>query len=168
MAIMSSVGFCLSDTFVDKENLKKQLVDLEQKLIHATINVSQHLDGWLPGSKADGDSNQLPTIAIVAAPALSVGSDSNVSWHFLKSLDYFLFYTPTLTQEEGQTGLWLHVSKPLENAYAKQIFEGLSNVAEEFGVPWEHEQFSRLRVTAATLSRHSGEFSESMQFLLSR
>ncbi|GKD09497.1 EF-hand 1, calcium-binding site-containing protein [Tanacetum coccineum] len=42
--------------------------------------------GWLPGSKADGDSNQLPTIAIVAsydtfgaAPALSVGSDSNGS-----------------------------------------------------------------------------------------
>nr|GEX14518.1 nicalin-1 [Tanacetum cinerariifolium] len=23
--------------------------------------------GWLPGSKADGDSNQLPTIAIVAS-----------------------------------------------------------------------------------------------------
>ncbi|GJW54315.1 putative nicalin [Tanacetum coccineum] len=68
----------------------------------------------------------------------------------------------------GENGLWLHVSKPLENAYVKQIFEGLSNVAEEVGltvglkhkkinvsnsrVAWEHEQFLRLRVTAATLS----------------
>lgn len=30
------------DDSFDKENLKKQLVDLEQKLIHATINVSAH------------------------------------------------------------------------------------------------------------------------------
>ncbi|CAE6074956.1 unnamed protein product [Arabidopsis arenosa] len=42
--------------------------------------------GCLPGSRADGDSNQLPTIALVAsydtfgaAPALLVGSDSNGS-----------------------------------------------------------------------------------------
>ncbi|XP_039014225.1 nicalin-1-like [Hibiscus syriacus] len=64
--------------------------------------------------------------------------------------------------------LWIHVSKPPENAYIKQIFEGFSNVAEELDlkvvlkhkkinisdprVAWEHEQFSRLRVTAATLS----------------
>ncbi|PWA32035.1 EF-Hand 1, calcium-binding site-containing protein [Artemisia annua] len=47
------------------------------------FNYSQ---GWLPGTKADGDSNRLPTIAIVASydtfdatPALSVGSDSNGS-----------------------------------------------------------------------------------------
>ncbi|GJV63574.1 EF-hand 1, calcium-binding site-containing protein, partial [Tanacetum coccineum] len=83
----------------------------------------------------------------------------------------------------GKNGLWLHVSKPPENAYVKQIFEGLSNVAEEVGLTvglkqkkinvsnsrsleshllyakgyymqlaWEHEQYSRLRVTAATLS----------------
>nr|GEW03868.1 nicalin-1 [Tanacetum cinerariifolium] len=65
---------------------------------------------------------------------------------------------------EGENGLWLHVSKPPGNAYVKQIFEGLSNVAEELGVTVglkhkkinvsnsrEHEQFSRLRVTAATL-----------------
>ncbi|MBA0558035.1 hypothetical protein Gohar_010792, partial [Gossypium harknessii] len=67
--------------------------------------------------------------------------------------------------------LWIHVSKPPENAYIKQIFEGLSNVAEELDlkvglkhkkinisnprVAWEHEQFSRLRVTAATLSELS-------------
>lgn len=45
-----------------------------------------NIQGWLPGLKDDGDLNQLPTIAIVAsydtfgaAPALSVGSDSNGS-----------------------------------------------------------------------------------------
>ncbi|KAF5744893.1 nicalin-1 [Tripterygium wilfordii] len=67
--------------------------------------------------------------------------------------------------------LWIHVSKPPENANIKQIFEGFSSVAEELGfevnlkhkkinmsnprVAWEHEQFSRLRVTAATLSELS-------------
>ncbi|XVE59608.1 hypothetical protein DITRI_Ditri05aG0059600 [Diplodiscus trichospermus] len=67
--------------------------------------------------------------------------------------------------------LWIHVSKPPENAYIKQIFEGFSNVADELDlkvglkhkkinisnprVAWEHEQFSRLRVTAATLSELS-------------
>uniref|UniRef100_A0A803PXT9 Nicalin n=1 Tax=Cannabis sativa TaxID=3483 RepID=A0A803PXT9_CANSA len=67
--------------------------------------------------------------------------------------------------------LWIHVSKPPENAYIKQIFEGFSNVAEELGVKvglkhkkinisnprvaWEHEQFSKLRVTAATISELS-------------
>ncbi|KAE8734829.1 hypothetical protein F3Y22_tig00000715pilonHSYRG00321 [Hibiscus syriacus] len=62
--------------------------------------------------------------------------------------------------------LWIHVSKPPESAYIKQIFEGFSNVAEEldikvglkhkkinFSNPREHEQFSRLRVTGATLSQ---------------
>ncbi|XVF73705.1 hypothetical protein PTKIN_Ptkin13bG0004200 [Pterospermum kingtungense] len=45
-----------------------------------------NIQGWLSGLKADGEANQLPTIAIVAsydtfgaAPALSVGSDSNGS-----------------------------------------------------------------------------------------
>ncbi|GJU71433.1 putative reverse transcriptase domain-containing protein [Tanacetum coccineum] len=54
-----------------------------KKLSSPTIT---NIQGWLPGSKADGDSNQLPTIAIVAsydtfgaALALSVGSDSNGS-----------------------------------------------------------------------------------------
>ncbi|KAE9620617.1 hypothetical protein Lal_00019898 [Lupinus albus] len=67
--------------------------------------------------------------------------------------------------------LWVHVSKPPENAYIKQIMEDFSGVAEELGfkvnlkhkkinisnprVAWEHEQFSRLRVTAATLSELS-------------
>ncbi|KAI5388694.1 hypothetical protein KIW84_074386 [Lathyrus oleraceus] len=67
--------------------------------------------------------------------------------------------------------LWIHVSKPPENAFIKQILEDFSSVAEELGVQvnlkhkkinisnsrvaWEHEQFSRLRVTAATLSELS-------------
>ncbi|KAL8263225.1 hypothetical protein R6Q59_024574 [Mikania micrantha] len=116
---------------------KKQLADLEQKLIHraiqypvyfafeckdlafvladirkndafgqpATATIGRHklmvtstapkqiasptiinIQGWLPGMKTDQDSSQLPTIAILAsydtfgaAPAISVGSDSNGS-----------------------------------------------------------------------------------------
>ncbi|XP_073127223.1 uncharacterized protein [Henckelia pumila] len=45
-----------------------------------------HVNGWLQGLRAYCDSNQLPTIVVVAsydtfgaAPALSVGSDSNGS-----------------------------------------------------------------------------------------
>ncbi|KAD5802296.1 hypothetical protein E3N88_13656 [Mikania micrantha] len=190
-----------------------------KKLASPTIT---NIQGWLPGLKADGDSNQLPTIAIVAsydtfgaAPALSVGSDSNGSgvvalleiarlfsilysnpntrgrynilfgltsggpynyngtqkWlrsfdqRLRESIDYAICLN---SLSSGEKGLWLHVSKPPENAYVKQIFEVLSNVAEELGlkvglkhkkinvsnsrVAWEHEQFSRLRVTAATLS----------------
>lgn len=181
-----------------------------------------NIQGWLPGLKADGDLNQLPTIAIVAsydtfgaAPALSVGSDSNGSgtvallelarlfsilysnpktrgrynllfgltsggpynyngthkWlrsfdqRLRESIDYAICLKSIGSWDND---LWIHVSKPPENAYIKQIFEGLSNVAEEVGlkvglkhkkinisnsrVAWEHEQFSRLRVTAATLS----------------
>ncbi|KAK7404854.1 hypothetical protein VNO78_05864 [Psophocarpus tetragonolobus] len=67
--------------------------------------------------------------------------------------------------------LWIHVSKPPENAFIKKILEDFSSVADELGfkvnlkhkkinisnprVAWEHEQFSRLRVTAATLSELS-------------
>ncbi|KAK3014635.1 hypothetical protein RJ639_010300 [Escallonia herrerae] len=181
-----------------------------------------NIQGWLPGLKADGDSNQLPTIAIVAsydtfgaAPALSVGSDSNGSgvvalleiarlfsllyknpktrgrynllfgltsggpynyngthkWlrsfdqRLRESIDYAICLNSFGSVDNE---LWLHVSKPPENAYIKQIFEGFHNVAEEVDlkvglrhkkinisnprVAWEHEQFSRLRVTAATLS----------------
>nr|XP_043609577.1 nicalin-1 [Erigeron canadensis] len=257
----------------EKENIKEKLADLEQKLIHTTIQYpvyfafeDENLDkvladikrndaagqpatattggyklivtsltpkklasptitniqGWLPGLKADGDSDQLPTIAIVAsydtfgaAPALSVGTDSNgsgvVALLEIARLFSILYSNPNTrgrynilfgltsggpynyngTQKwlrsfdqrlresidyaiclnslgSGEDGLWVHVSKPPENAYVKQIFEGLSNVAEELGlkvglkhkkinvsnsrVAWEHEQFSRLRVTAATLS----------------
>ncbi|KAH7863700.1 hypothetical protein Vadar_020891 [Vaccinium darrowii] len=190
-----------------------------RKLASPTIT---NIQGWLPGSKADGDSNQLPTIAIVAsydtfgaAPALSVGSDSNGSgvvvlleiarlfsllysnprtrgrynllfgltsggpynyngtqkWlrsfdqRLRESIDYAICLNTVGSLDKD---LWIHVSKPPENAYIKQIFEGFSNVAEELGlkvglkhkkinisnprVAWEHEQFSRLRVTAATLS----------------
>ncbi|KAJ0972734.1 hypothetical protein J5N97_020693 [Dioscorea zingiberensis] len=73
--------------------------------------------------------------------------------------------------------LWMHVSKPPENVYVKQVYDSLSNVAKEMGVTigikhkkinisnprvaWEHEQFSRLRVTAMTLS----ELSAAPEFL---
>ncbi|XP_070018488.1 uncharacterized protein [Nicotiana sylvestris] len=184
-----------------------------------------NIQGWLPGLKLDGDSSQLPTIAIVAsydtfgaAPALSVGSDSNGSgvvalleiarlfsvlysnpktrgrynllfgltsggpynyngtqkWlrsfdqRLRESIDYAICLNSL-----GSLGneLHLHVSKPPENAYIQQIFQGFSSVAEESGlqvglkhkkinissprVAWEHEQFSRLRVTAATISELS-------------
>ncbi|KAG4129675.1 hypothetical protein ERO13_D09G096800v2 [Gossypium hirsutum] len=184
-----------------------------------------NIQGWLSGLKTDGDANQLPTIAIVAsydtfgaAPALSVGSDSNGSgivalleiarlfsllysnpktrgrynllfgltsggpynyngtqkWlrsfdqRLRESIDYAICLNSIGSWDNE---LWIHVSKPPENAYIKQIFEGLSNVAEELDlkvglkhkkinisnprVAWEHEQFSRLRVTAATLSELS-------------
>ncbi|XP_021278833.1 nicalin-1 [Herrania umbratica] len=184
-----------------------------------------NIQGWLSGLKADGEANQLPTIAIVAsydtfgaAPALSVGTDSNGSgivalleiarlfsllysnpktrgrynllfgltsggpynyngtqkWlrsfdqRLRESIDYAICLNSIGSWDNE---LWIHVSKPPENAYVKQIFEGFSNVAEELDlkvglkhkkinisnprVAWEHEQFSRLRVTAATLSELS-------------
>lgn len=190
-----------------------------KKLASPTIT---NIQGWLPGLKTDGDASQLPTIAIVAsydtfgaAPALSVGSDSNGSgivalleiarlfsllysnpktrgrynllfgltsggpynyngtqkWlqsfdqRLRESIDYAICLNSIGSWDNE---LWIHVSKPPENAYIKQIYEGFSNVAEELGfevglkhkkinisnprVAWEHEQFSRLRVTAATLS----------------
>ncbi|XP_052186798.1 uncharacterized protein LOC127797715 [Diospyros lotus] len=193
-----------------------------RKLAPPTIT---NIQGWLPGLKADGDSNQLPTIAIVAsydtfgaAPALSVGSDSNGSGvvALLEIARLFsLLYSNPKTRGRynllfGLTSggpynyngthkwlrnfdqrlresidfaiclnsigswdneVWIHVSKPPENSYIKQIFEGFSNVAEELRakvslkhkkinisnprVAWEHEQFSRLRITAATLSELS-------------
>ncbi|XP_011043354.1 PREDICTED: nicalin-1-like [Populus euphratica] len=184
-----------------------------------------NIQGWLRGLKADGDPNQLPTIAIVAsydtfgtAPALSVGSDSNGSgivalleiarlfsllysnpktrgrynllfgltsggpynyngthkwlWSFDQRLRESIDYAICLNSiGSWDNELWIHVSKPPENAFIKQIFEGFSTVAEELGlevglkhkkinisnprVAWEHEQFSKLRVTAATLSELS-------------
>ncbi|XP_010503086.1 PREDICTED: nicalin-1 [Camelina sativa] len=193
-----------------------------RKIASPTIT---NIQGWLPGSRADGDSNQLPTIAVVAsydtfgaAPALSVGSDSNGSGvvsllevarlfsilysnpktrgrynllfaltsggpynyegtqKWLKSLDQRMRESIDYAICLNSIGSWdnellIHVSKPPDNAYIKQIFEGFSNVAEDLGfqvalkhkkinisnsrVAWEHEQFSRLRVTAATLSELS-------------
>ncbi|XP_022728891.1 nicalin-1-like isoform X1 [Durio zibethinus] len=184
-----------------------------------------NIQGWLSGLKGDVDANQLPTIAVVAsydtfgaAPALSLGSDSNGSgivallevarlfsllysnprtrgrynllfgltsggpynyngtqkWlrsfdqRLRESIDYAICLNSIGSWDNE---LWIHVSKPPENAYIKQIFEGFSNVAEELDlkvglkhkkinisnprVAWEHEQFSRLRVTAATLSEIS-------------
>ncbi|XP_054811555.1 uncharacterized protein LOC129312832 isoform X1 [Prosopis cineraria] len=184
-----------------------------------------NIQGWLAGKKTDDDASQLPTIAIVAsydtfgaAPALSVGSDSNGSgvvallevarllsllysnpktrghynvlfglmsggpynyngtrkWlrsfdqRMRESIDYAICLNSIGSWEND---LWIHVSKPPENVYIKQIFDDFSIVAEELGftvnlkhkkinisnprVAWEHEQFSRLRVTAATLSELS-------------
>ncbi|ESW04457.1 hypothetical protein PHAVU_011G096100 [Phaseolus vulgaris] len=181
-----------------------------------------NIQGWLAGLKTDDDAHQLPTIAIVAsydtfgaAPALSVGSDSNGSgivalleiarlfsllysnpktrgqynllfgltsggpynyngtrkWlrsfdqRMRESIDYAICLDSIGSWENE---LWIHVSKPPENAFIKKIVEDFSSVAEELGfkvnlkhkkinisnprVAWEHEQFSRLRVTAATLS----------------
>ncbi|KAF0899554.1 hypothetical protein E2562_020760 [Oryza meyeriana var. granulata] len=192
-----------------------------------------NIQGWLPGLKGEGDTEQLPTIAIVAnydtfgaAPALSVGSDSNGSgavalleiarlfsrlysnpktrgkynllfgltsggpynyngtnkWlrsfdqRVRESIDYAICLNSVGSWENE---LWMHVSKPPENPYIKQIFEDLSDVSKEMGVSvgikhkkinvsnprvaWEHEQFSRFRVTALTLSELSSppEFLES-------
>lgn len=190
-----------------------------RKVVSPTI---MNIQGWLPGLKTDGDSSQLPTIAIVAsydtfgaAPALSVGSDSNGSGvvtlleiarlfsllysnprtrgrynllfgltsggpynyngthKWLRSFDQRVHesidYAICLNSVGSSNNkLWVHVSKPPENAYIRQIYDGLSSVAEELGVTvglkhkkinisnprvaWEHEQFSRLRITAASLS----------------
>ncbi|WVZ95586.1 hypothetical protein U9M48_041330 [Paspalum notatum var. saurae] len=192
-----------------------------------------NIQGWLPGLKGEGDTEQLPTIAIVAnydtfgaAPALSVGSDSNGSgvvalleiarlfsrlysnpktrgkynilfgltsggpynyngtskWlrsfdqRVRESIDYAICLNSV---GSWSNDLWMHVSKPPENPYIKQIFEEFSDVSKEIGVSvsikhkkinvsnprvaWEHEQFSRFRVTALTLSEMSSppEFLES-------
>ncbi|PHT52513.1 hypothetical protein CQW23_06975 [Capsicum baccatum] len=146
-----------------------------------------NIQGWLPRVKFDGDSNQLPTIAIVAsyntfgdAPSLSMGSDNNGSSvvALLKIVRLFsVLYSNPKTRDYviclnsvGSHGnqLHLHVSKPPENACIQQIFQGFSTLAEELGlqvglkhkkinisnprVAWEYEQFSRMRVTATTLS----------------
>ncbi|XP_026415300.1 nicalin-1-like [Papaver somniferum] len=193
-----------------------------KKLASSTLT---NIQGWLPGLKAAGDTNQLPTIAIVAsydtfgaAPALSVGSDSNGSGavalleiarlfsrlysnpktrgkynllfgltsggpynyngtqKWLRSLDQRLResidYAICLNSIGSlDSELWMHVSKPPENAFIKQLYEGFSDVAADLGVKvgvkhkkinisnsrvaWEHEQFSRARITAATLSELS-------------
>ncbi|GJN39937.1 hypothetical protein PR202_gb29091 [Eleusine coracana subsp. coracana] len=136
-----------------------------------------NIQGWLPGLKGEGDTEQLPTIAIVAnydtfgaAPALSVGSDSNGSgvvalleiarlfsrlysnpktrgkynllfgltsggpynyngtnkWlrsfdqRVRESIDYAICLNSI---GSWSNDLWMHVSKPPENPYIKQIFE---------------------------------------------
>nr|GEX41470.1 nicalin-1-like [Tanacetum cinerariifolium] len=48
-----------------------------------------------------------------------------------ESIDYAICHNSLRSRENE---LWLHVYKSPENAYVKQIFEGLSNVAEEVGV----------------------------------
>ncbi|KAK6163560.1 hypothetical protein DH2020_000424 [Rehmannia glutinosa] len=156
-----------------------------RKIASPTIT---NIQGWLPGLKADGDSNQLPTIAVVAsydtfgaAPALSVGSDSNGSGvvallelarlfsilysspktrgrynllfvltsggpynyngthKWLRSLDQRLRETIDYSICLNSIGsvsneLWIHVSKPPDNIYIKQIFEGFSSVSEKLGL----------------------------------
>ncbi|XP_010931103.1 uncharacterized protein [Elaeis guineensis] len=193
-----------------------------KKLSSPTIT---NIQGWLPGLKGDGDTNQLPTIAVVApydtfgaAPALSVGSDGNGSgvvalleiarlfsrlysnpktrgrynllfgltsggpYNYNGTLKWLRSFDQRLRESidyaiclnsigSWNNELWIHVSKPPENAYIKQVHESLSDVAKEQGVTigikhkkinisdprvaWEHEQFSRLRITAVTLSELS-------------
>ncbi|KAI4322448.1 hypothetical protein L6164_022142 [Bauhinia variegata] len=190
-----------------------------KKVVSPTIT---NIQGWLAGLKADDETSQLPTIAIVAsydtfgaAPALSVGSDSNGSgvvallevarlfsllysnpktrgrynllfgltsggpYNYNGTLKWLRSFDQRLRESidyaiclnsigSWENELWIHVSKPPENAYIKQILEDFSSVAKELGfevnpkhkkinisnprVAWEHEQFSRLRITAATLS----------------
>ncbi|KAK4339196.1 hypothetical protein RND71_040658 [Anisodus tanguticus] len=173
--------------------------------------ISNNNIGWLPGLKVDGDSNQLPTIAIVAsydtfgaAPTLSLGRDSNGSGavalleiarlfsalysnpktrgrynllfgltsggpynyngtqkvhspsllscsylvlsfecvsflQWLRSFDQRLResidYAICLNSDGSLSNqLHLHVSKPPENDYIQQIFQGFSTVAEELGL----------------------------------
>ncbi|KAG8086592.1 hypothetical protein GUJ93_ZPchr0010g11313 [Zizania palustris] len=195
--------------------------------------IISNIQGWLPGLKGEGDTEQLPTIAIVAnydtfgaAPELSVGSDSNGSgavalleiarlfsrlysnpktrgkynllfgltsggpynyngtnkWlrsfdqRVRESIDHAICLNSVGSWNDE---LWMHVSKPPENPYIKQIFEDFSDVSKEMGVSvgikhkkinvsnprvaWEHEQFSRFRVTALSLSELSSppEFLES-------
>lgn len=212
-----------------------------KKLATTTLT---NIQGWLPGLRADGESAQLPTIAIVAsydtfgaAPALSYGSDSNGSGvvallelarlfsrlfanaktrgkfnilfgltaggpynydgtaKWLKSFDQRLResidYAICLNSIGSRSNdLWLHVSKPPDSAYIKQIHDGMQDVAGGLGievkirhkkinisnprVAWEHEQFSRQRVTAATLSKldkapelleHAGGLSDRREYV---
>ncbi|KAL9831164.1 putative nicastrin, nicalin, EF-Hand 1, calcium-binding protein [Arabidopsis thaliana] len=178
-----------------------------RKIASPTIT---NIQGWLPGLRAEGDSSQLPTIAVVAsydtfgaAPALSVGSDSNgsgvVALLEVARLFSVLYSNPktrgkynllfALTSGgpynyEG-TQKWLksldqRMRESIDYAIclnsvgswdSELLIHGFSNVAEDLGfqvalkhkkinisnsrVAWEHEQFSRLRVTAATISELS-------------
>ncbi|KAL2597165.1 hypothetical protein AAZV13_11G145300 [Glycine max] len=125
-----------------------------------------NIQGWLAGLKTDDDAHQLPTIAIVAsydtfgaAPALSVGSDSNGSGivALLEVARLFsLLYSNPKTRGQYNLLFGLTSGGPYNyNGTHKKI--NISNPR----VAWEHEQFSRLRVTAATLS----ELSTAPEFL---
>ncbi|XP_073114497.1 uncharacterized protein [Elaeis guineensis] len=137
-----------------------------------------NIQGWLPGLKGDGDTNQLPTIAVVAsydtfgaAPALSVGSDSNgsgvVALLEIARLFSRLYSNP---KTRGRYNLLFGLTSGGPYNYDGTL-KSLSDVANELGVTigikhkkinisnprvaWEHEQFSRLRITAVTLSELS-------------
>uniref|UniRef100_M8BDS8 Nicalin n=1 Tax=Aegilops tauschii TaxID=37682 RepID=M8BDS8_AEGTA len=145
-----------------------------------------NIQGWLPGSKGEGDAEQLPTIAIVAnydtfgaAPALSVGSDSNGSGAvaLLEIARIFSrLYSSPKTRGKFNLLFGLTSGGPYNYNGTSKDF---SDVSKEMGisvgikhkkinvsnsrVAWEHEQFSRFRVTALTLSELSTppEFLES-------
>eukprot|EP00899_Mesostigma_viride_P016085 jgi/Mesvir1/24478/Mv21836-RA.1 len=67
-------------------------------------------------------------------------------------------------------GLFLHVSKPAKDPFVQQVYDSFSGAAQAGGIPlevvhkkinmsdpklaWEHEQFSRQRLLAMTLSAH--------------
>ncbi|GLJ54089.1 hypothetical protein SUGI_1158170, partial [Cryptomeria japonica] len=48
-----------------------------------------------------------------------------------ESIDYAICFNSV---GSWNNELWLHVSKPPENVYIKQIFDGISDVAEELGI----------------------------------
>ncbi|MED6210649.1 hypothetical protein PIB30_066178 [Stylosanthes scabra] len=169
-----------------------------------------NIQGWLAGLKGGDDAHQLPTIAIVAsydtfgaAPALSVGTDSNGSGvvALLEVARLFsLLYSNPKTRGQYNLLFGLTSGGPYNyngtrkwlRSFDQRLRESIdyaicidsigswenelwihdfSSVAEELGfnvnlkhkkinisnprVAWEHEQFSRLRVTAATLSELS-------------
>ncbi|OEL27869.1 Nicalin [Dichanthelium oligosanthes] len=145
-----------------------------------------NIQGWLPGLKGEGDTEQLPTIAIVAnydtfgaAPALSLGSDSNgsgvVALLEIARLFSRLYSNP---KTRGKYNLLFGLTSGGPYNY-NGTSKGFSDVSKEMGVSvgikhkkinvsnprvaWEHEQFSRFRVTALTLSEMSSppEFLES-------
>ncbi|XP_027344938.1 nicalin-1 isoform X2 [Abrus precatorius] len=120
-----------------------------KKLVSPPIT---NIQGWLAGLKTDDDAHQLPTIVIVAsydtfgaAPALSAGSDSNgsgiVALLEVARLFSLLYSNP---KTRGQYNLLFGLTSG-----GPYNYNGTRKVA------WEHEQFSRLRVTAATLSELS-------------
>ncbi|CAM6067283.1 unnamed protein product [Sphagnum tenellum] len=111
----------------------------------------------------------------------------NFDQRIRESMEYALCLN-TIGSSSNQ--LWLHVSKPPDNVFIKQIHSEFVDVAEGLDlsvelrhkkinisnprVAWEHEQFSRQRITAATLSQletapelfqHTGGISDSRRMV---
>ncbi|KAL5976467.1 hypothetical protein ACLOJK_020800 [Asimina triloba] len=179
---VSAVQYPVYFAFED-DNINDVLADVKRndaagQPATATTGGKLNFKGWLPGMKSDGDTSQLPTIAIVAsydtfgaAPALSVGSDSNGSGvvALLEIVRLFsrLYSNP---KTRGRYNLLFGLTSGGPYNY-NGTQKGFSSVAEDLGVrvgikhkkinisnprvAWEHEQFSRSRITAITLSELS-------------